>query len=191
MKIVLATTSQYRIEAMRLTGIHFKSKASDVEEYSNGRPKGPADLVKYLSRLKAEAVAKDCLDSLVIGMDTVVHFEGKVLEKPQSYKEAFERLKKYSSGGMQELFTGITMINTKTGKISQRVVVSGVRFREISEKEIRQYLKEDPKYNTYAFGYDALGHISSTFINYLEGDPNNILKGIPIATVIEMIRQAK
>lgn len=191
MKIILATTSPYRIEAMKLTGISFEAKASNVEEHFDGRPDNPEELVKHLSKLKAEAVAKDCPNSLIIGMDTVIFFEGKILEKPKSYKEAFERLKRYSSGKKQELHTGITLINTKTKEIRQEVVKSSVNFREISEEEIKRYLEEDSKYNTYAFGYDPLGYSSSTFIQNLEGDPNNILRGIPTAKIVEMIKEVE
>lgn len=191
MKIILATTSPYRIEAMKLTGIPFEAKASNVEEKFDGRPNNPEELVKHLSKLKAEAVAKDSPNSLVIGMDTIIFFEGKILEKPKSYEEAFERLKEYSSGKKQELHTGITLINTKTKEIRQEVVKSSVNFREITEEEIKRYLGEDSRYNTYAFGYDPLGHSSSTFIQNLEGDPNNILRGIPTAKIVEMIKEAE
>ena len=191
MKIVLATTSPYRVQAMKMAGIDFEAKSSNVEEKFEGRPNSPEELVKELSKLKAEAVAKDCPDSLVIGMDTVIHFDGKILEKPKSYEAAFERLRNYSSGKKQELHTGITIINTKTDEVIQKVVKSLVNFREITEQEIKNYLEEDPRYNTYAFGYDPLGHLSSTFIKNLEGDPNNIMHGIPIATIVQMIREAQ
>jgi len=190
MKVVLATASPYRIEAMKFTGIDFEAKSSNVEEYFDGRPNHPEELVKHLSKLKAEAVAKDRQDSLVIGFDSVGFFDGKILEKPKSYEEAFKRLKKLS-GQKHDFYTGITLINTKTNEIHQEVVLTRVEFREINEKEIKYYLGEDSDYNTYALGYDPLGHSSSTFIKKIEGDPNNLLRGIPLSKIVEMIKSRK
>jgi len=190
MKIVLATTSRYRIEIMRLTGIPFEEKSNEVEEKYEGRPDDPEELVKQLSRLKAEAVAKDCLDSLVIGFDSIAYFEGRILEKPQSYGEAFERLKAMS-GKHHDHYTGVTLINTKTGKTIQRVVKSRIYLRDILDEEIKKYLDEDPGYKTHAYGYEAIGKLSATFIKKVEGDFYSLARGMPIATVIEMIKEAK
>jgi len=190
MKIVLATTSRYRIEIMKLTGIAFDSKASDVEEKFEGRPDDPEELVKQLSKLKAEAVAKECSDSIVIGFDSISFLNGKVLEKPKSYEEAFERLKEIS-GGHHDHYTGITLINTKTKQVFQRVVKSRIYLREISDEEIKRYLEEDPGYKTHAYGYEAISKLSSTFIKRVEGDFYSFARGMPIATVIEMIMEAE
>jgi len=67
------------------------------------------------------------------------------------------------------------------------VVMTEIFFRRISEKEINQYLDSDPHFNTYALGYDPLRHISSSFIRKIEGSYNNIIRGIPLEVVIEML----
>lgn len=189
MKIILATTSPYRIALMKTTGIPFEAKGSNVDEYHSGRPTKPEELVKHLSKLKAEAVAKDCIDSLVIGFDSVGYFDGEVLEKPQSYEEALERLKGLS-GKEHEFYTGVTAINTADGSITQKVVKTTIKFRDILEKEIKDYLDNDTNFNTYALGYDPYNGISSTFIDNLEGDPMNLMQGIPVSKVIPIMRGA-
>jgi septum formation protein len=189
MKVILATTSPYRVAALKATGIQFEARGSNVDENVAGRPDSPEELVKLLSKLKAEAVAKDCLDSLVIGMDSVAYFRGKILEKPHSKEEAFDRLDKMS-GGAYEFYTGITMIDTKRKKMTQRVVMSVVQFRHIYPEEIRAYLEQDPNFDKYAHGYDPLGHLSASFIKHLGGDPHNVLQGIPLATIVPMIKEA-
>jgi len=190
MNIVLATTSPYRIAAMKDTGMPFEAKSSKVEEYFEGRPTEPKQLVKVLSKLKAEAVAKDCPNSLVIGMDSIGYFNGKILEKVKSYEEAFERLKSMS-GSSYDFYTGLTVIDTKTKKIKQKLAITHVKMRKITDDEIKRYLEQDPKYNTYAHGYDPWGHLSSTFIKSISGDPKNILTGIPLATIFQMINKVK
>lgn len=188
MKLVIATTSPYRIEAMNLIGIPFEAKGSDVEEYFEGRPSAPGELVLCLSRLKAEAVAKGCIDSLVVGMDSVAFFDGAILEKPRSVDEAFSRLKNMS-GKTHEFYTGVTMIDTRNGNVQQKVVITSVELRRVSDDEIRRYLEQDPRYRTYALGYDPLGSLSCSFVKRIDGDPQNILRGIPLATVIPMIQE--
>lgn len=186
-KIILATTSPYRIEAFGFLGIDFQPEGSKVDE-SQAERDDPEKLVETLSRMKAEAVAKNHADALVIGMDSVAYFEGKILEKPKSREEDFERLKALS-GKEHEFFTGIFMVNTATGQEKGAVVKTEMSFREISEQEINQYLDSDPHFNTYALGYDPLQHISSSFIRKIEGSYNNIIRGIPLEVVIEMLHQ--
>ena len=190
MNIVLATASPYRIEAMRVVGIPFEAIKSDVDEYFAGRPSSPYELVKCLSRMKAEEVAKDCIDSLVIGLDSVGFFGGIILEKPRTREEAAKRLKMLS-GCSHEFYTGVTAINTKTKDIYQEVVMTQVRFRELKAEEISRYLDQDASHLTRALGYDPSNHLSATFIRDIHGDLFNLSKGIPIATILSMIQSIK
>jgi len=187
MKIILATTSPYRIEAFRALDIDFESKSSNIDESQLER-NNPEELVKELSKLKAEAVAKDCPNNIVIGFDSVGYFNGQILEKPKSREDAFERLKLLSENNHQ-FYTGIYMINTVDQKIIRKVVKTELCMRKISEGEINKYLDQDPAYNTYALGYDPLGHYSSTFIREINGSYNNPTKGIPLEAVVEMLAE--
>ena len=162
MKIILATSSPYRIQAMKFSGMPFQAVSSNVEEKFESRPDDPKELVKLLSRLKAEAVKekfeRDNPNSIIIGFDSVGYFKGNILEKPSSKQEAFERLRALSEK-RHDFFTGITLINTKTKKITQEVIKTIIGFRKISNIEIEKYLSEDKNYNTYATGYDPLANI--------------------------------
>jgi len=188
MKIILATTSPYRIEVMKNTGIPFEAIGSNVEEYFDDRPNKPQELVKLLSKLKAQAVAENCIDSLVIGLDSVAYFQKKIFEKPKSYDEAFKRLKMFS-GNTHEYYTGITVINTNTKKVYQECVKTQIKFRKISDLEIKKYLNEDPRYNTHALGYEPTKYLSSTFIEEYKGNPFNALRGMPISRIVEIIHK--
>ncbi len=184
-KIILATTSPYRIEAFKLLDIDFTAEGGNVDE-SQVERENPEELVKLLSKLKAEAVSKNHKDAVVIGMDSVGCFNGKILEKPKSREEAFERLKSLS-GSSHEFYTGICMINISSGKEILRVVKTEVFLRSFSEKEIDIYLNQDKYFNTYALGYDSLGHYSSVFAKGISGSYNNYLRGIPTEVIIEML----
>ncbi len=187
-KIILATNSPYRKEAFGFLGLDFIAEDSKVDEYAEDRPNGPEELVKHLSKLKAEVVAKNHPKGIVIGFDSVGFFEGKILEKPKSKEEAFERLKKLS-GNKFEFLTGIYMINTTTGKTNLRIVKTVVFMRGLTDKEINKYLEEDNKFTTCALGFDPCIHYSSTFVEKVEGSYNNLTRGIPLEAVIEMLSE--
>lgn len=187
MKIILATTSPYRREVFGYLGINFEVEGSKVDE-SQVERNNPEELVKKLSKLKAEAVTKNHLDAIVIGMDSVTFFNGQILEKPKSKEEASQRLKALS-GNNHQFYTGIYMINTALNKTLSKVVKTEVFMRNISDKEINKYLDEDPNFNTYALGYDPVKHISSSFVKEIKGSYYNLLGGIPLETIVEMLRE--
>lgn len=186
-KIILATTSPCRRETFGYLGIPFEAEGSNTDE-SQAERNDPEELVKSLSKLKAEAVAKNHSDAIVIGMDSVAYFNDKILEKPKSKEEDFQRLKDLS-GNNHQFYTGIYIVNTDTNKAISRVVKTEIFMRNLSEKEINKYLDEDPHFNTYALGYDPVKHISSSFVQKIEGSYYNLLGGIPLETIVEMLRE--
>ncbi len=186
MKIILGTNSPYRKEIFESLGIPFEVEGSNVDESQLERD-DPKELVIELSRLKAEAVAKNHSDALVIGFDSVGFFDGNILEKPKSKEEAFERLKSLS-GKEHYHYTGIHMINNVSGKTITKVNENKIFMRDYSDEEIEKYLKQDERMNTYALGYDTEKHISASFIEKIEGNHLN-LKGIPLSDVIKMLNE--
>jgi len=188
-KIILATASPYRQEAFKFLGLDFIAEASKVDEYTDSRPKDPDNLVKYLAKLKAGAVAKNHSEGIVVGFDSIGYFEDSILEKPKSREEGFARLQMISGKNFQ-FCTGVHVINVPDGQTFSRVVKTEVSMRELSDNEINKYLDQDPNFNTYALGFDPLGHYSSTFISNIEGSYNNLLRGIPLEVIVEMLSSA-
>lgn len=184
-KIVLATASPYRRETFNVLGLEFEVEDSGVDESQVAR-NNPRELVKKLSQLKAEVVAKNHPKAIVIGFDSVGYFNGQILEKPKSKEEAFRRLKKLS-GNSHQFYTGIYMINTLTSQSLSEIVKTDIQLRAFSEEEINKYLTEDSYFNTYALGYDPYKHYSSTFAKRIEGSYYNFLQGLPLETIIEML----
>ena len=189
MKIILATKSPYRRELMKYTGFDFIADSSEINEKFEGRPSEPKELVLCLSKLKAEAVAKKHENALVIGMDSLACSGKKIIEKPKNKSEMFERMKSYS-GRNHEFYTGLTLINTKTKKIYQDVAFTRLRHRKLRDEEIKQYIEDNDGFETRVWGYDPASQQGLTFIDYIEGDPNNPIIGFPIAKLIEMINGA-
>ena len=187
-KIILATGSPYRQKAFSLLGLDFIAKESKVNEHFKGRPTNPKMLVKKLARLKAEAVARNHSQGIVIGFDSVGVFGGLILEKPKSKKQAFERLKAMS-GKKHRFCTGIYLINLDKNKCFSRVVKTEIWLRRLEGWEIKKYLDQDPSFKTYALGYDSLGHYSTSFAKKIEGSYNNYLRGIPLEVVVDLLKK--
>lgn len=186
-KIILATTSLYRKEALEFLGIDFAAEGSNIDESQVDR-KNPEELVRQLSKLKAEVVARKYPEAIIIGMDSVGYFNGKILEKPKSKEEALERLKAVS-GKSYEFFTGVYMINKKTRQEVTRVAKTEIFMRELSESEINKYLNEDPDYKRYAHGYDIKNKRSSSFVAGIKGSYNNALIGMPTEIISGMLSE--
>lgn len=191
-RIILATTSPYRKRAFEMLGISFESMGSNVEEYFDGRPDDPEALVLHLAKLKAEAVALGNKGaSTIIGFDSVGWFGGKVLEKPQTRVEMFERLRAMS-GNYYQFYTGIHIIDFSLDdgqKILSKVVKTDIVMRNLADAEINWYLNQDPNFKTYAQGYDPLETYGSTFIKEIHGSYNNPLRGIPLEVIVEMLKE--
>jgi len=186
MKIILATLSPYRKEIFDSLGIPFKVEGSNVDE-SQLKRSDPKELVRELAKLKAEAVAKNHNNAIVIGFDSVGFFNGKILEKPKSKQEALERLKSLS-GKKHYHYTGVHMINTGSNKRISKVDEIAIFMRRYSDEEIEKYLDQDPHFNTFALGYNTQKYISASFIKRIEGNHLNLM-GIPLSAVIEMLKE--
>jgi len=191
-KIVFATASPHRIQVLNETGYDFIAEPSNIDEKFEGRPKNPSKLVKTLARLKAEDIARNHNKGIIIGMDSIGYLDGEILEKPKSYREAFDRLEKIS-GNKYSFFTGVHVIDKEKEKTLSRTIETEVDMRRLKDYEIKDYLKNDKeeRYKTFAQGYDPLNGISSGFISSIKGSPLNILKGIPLPQIIEIIKEIK
>ncbi|MFH1307679.1 MAG: Maf family protein [archaeon] len=191
-KIILATTSPYRIQACKDALIEVIPEGSEINEDFKGRPELPDDLVKELAKRKAEVVALNHNSGIIIGLDSLAYFRSQILEKPKSEQEAFDRLKSFS-GNKLEFLTGVHLINKNNSPQTalSKVVHSDLYMRNLSDQEITEYLETDPRYKTLALGFCLLYHKSASFVKEIRGDYNSPLRGIPLSVIIEMINSQK
>jgi septum formation protein len=189
MKIILATASPYRREAFSYLDIPFSTETSNVEENFPNRPSDPEALVLELARRKAEAVARNHQQGIIFGFDSVGFFNGTILEKPRDKEEAFQRLVELS-GKAYDYFSGIHMIQLPDREPISRLVKTRIQMRKLSSSEIEKYLDQDSTFTTRAVGFDPLKAYSSSFITRLEGSYHNVITGIPLEAMAEMLIQA-
>jgi septum formation protein len=137
--IVLASRSPRRIHLLRQIGLSFTVQESGVDEYI---PEGsvPEEAVCRLSLEKANRVAGRLHDGIVIGADTIVVFDGKILGKPSSKEEAISMLSKLG-GKTHTVFTGFAMVDVESKRSYVDYEKTDVTFRRLSKEEIETYVE--------------------------------------------------
>ena len=185
-QIILASSSPRRRELLEKAGVHFQVMPSQEEEHIE--KKEPAQIVENLSWQKAASVAsRTGQDVIVIGSDTLVAYEGRVLGKPRDEEEAVETLK-LLQGNTHQVYTGVTVIvrdkeEEITKTFSRR---TDVTFYPVDEKEIRAYVATgDPM--DKAGSYDIRGDFS-VYIKEIYGDYNNVV-GLPVSMLFWEMKQ--
>ena len=184
--IILASSSPRRKEILEKTGLPFiiDPSNSDEDMTQNLEPK---DLAKALSLAKAKDVAKRHKNAIVIGADSIITLNGKVLGKPHTEERAIEMLTELS-GSIHSAITGYTIIDTDSGKIVSDAVETKIYFRKLTQDEIKNYVatgKPLDKAGAYAIqGKGAL------FVEKIEGDYYNIM-GLPLTAVVEKLKEFK
>lgn len=182
MKVILASKSPRRCELMQQAGFVFDIEPSDKEEIITSIL--PKDIVEELSRQKALDVYKkhDNKDILVIGADTIVSVDNKILGKPKTKQEAYEMLKTLS-GRTHEVYTGVCFATNK--KIHTFNECTKVTFYEMTDNEIWSYVNtNDPMDKAGAYGIQGKCAI---YIKEINGDYNNVV-GLPISRLYHELK---
>lgn len=177
-KIILASTSPRRRELAKTMGLDFQVVPSGYEEDMNLKL-SPPELAKTLAYGKAKDVAQRFKEGIVIGVDTFVVFNGKKLGKPKTEQEAFNMLKSFS-GKKQKVYSGVALIDCKTGKTIKDYEVTTLKFRKMNDKEIQSYIKTGEAMDKA--GSYAIQGLSSIFIEKINGCYHNIV-GFPIYNI--------
>lgn len=165
-------------------GLQFTTlKPSSAESDDEGVP--PDELVKLNSRAKAESVAAQSPgDALILGADTLVYLDGKVLGKPRDLDEAREMLLALS-GNRHHVYTGLTLIDMKSGTVLTDFERTEVTLRGLSVSDIELYLQAvRPLDRAGAYTVEGAG---SLLVERFEGCYYNVL-GLPLAKLDEMLR---
>lgn len=186
-KLILASASPRRKEILSKLECDFEVRVSDCEEIVRGAD--PAEITKELSLQKAEAVALSCGEErcIVIGADTVVSIDRKILGKPADEAEARKMLE-LLQGRTHQVVTGVSIIGrTKIDmKVKSFAVSTDVIVASMSEEEIEGYIQTEEPYDK-AGGYGIQGAFSK-FVVGIQGDYNNVV-GLPIQKLYEELKK--
>ena len=174
-RIILASASPRRAELLANLGVHVEATPSQADE----RPlvnEAPADYIMRVARAKGIEIAKNLETGLVIGADTVVVLEGKLLGKPVDEEDAARMLKSLS-GRWHAVMTGIALFDVATKRELADYEKTLVRFAPLTDGEVNWYLGTG-EYKDKAGAYGIQGK-AGIFIEEVAGNYFNVV-GLPI-----------
>ncbi|KMK08011.1 Maf family protein [Pluralibacter gergoviae] len=185
--LILASTSRYRRELLKKLEMPFKCVAPQVDELPLPG-ESPRQLVLRLAQAKAQALAADYPNNLIIGADQVCVLDGKITGKPHSEENARRQLRA-ASGHVVTFYTGLALYNSASGHLQTECEPFDVHFRQLSDVEIARYIeKEQPLNCAGSFMSEGLG---ITLFERLDGRDPNTLVGLPLIALCKMLRHER
>ena len=182
MKVVLASSSPRRHELLRLIGVEHDVVPADVDE-SHAPGEKPDAHAERLARTKAEAVAANRPQSLVIGADTIVVVDERILGKPRDVADAARMLRLLSNRTHVVMTAVAVSLAGRTLSLVEKVTVT---FRELSDDEIARYIATgEPMDKAGAYGIQGYG---ATIVRRIEGDYFAVM-GLSLVRLVELMAE--
>lgn len=190
MKMILASASPRRREILSQAGYEFEIMVSNKEE--SYKSTTPADIVKELALLKAEDIAEQIepKNTVIIGSDTVVAHNGKILGKPKDEVDAVKMIEGFQ-GDVHQVYTGVALlIFDKSGekRVINHAVETKVFVCPMTKQEILDYVATK-EYSDKAGSYAIQGRFAP-FIEKIEGDYYNVV-GLPISYIYQTLKEIR
>lgn len=183
MDIILASASPRRKEILENTNVKFRTIKSEIDEVVLENEL-PCQVAMRLAFEKSMDVATNYKSSLIIGADTIVVLGDEVLGKPKDEEDAINMLKRLSNKEHQ-VITGISLINLDENKKIIDYVVSNVKFKDLTEEDIKDYIKTKESLDKAgAYGIQGYGAL---LVEKIEGDYFNIV-GLPISKISDLLK---
>jgi len=174
---ILASASPRRKELLKKAGYNFKVVPPDIDESAiPAEGIEPCEYAKRLALAKAKSVAAGFPDRLVIGADTVVDFEGKIIGKPCDAKEAKEITRKLFSRP-HKVITAVAIVRLSNGIKMVESDTTTVYPKKMTEKQIARHI-EDGSWRGKAGAY-AIQEGGDQFVEKIDGSLTNVM-GLPM-----------
>ena len=181
--MILASASPRRKEILENFGFSFKTIVKNIDETSDKTR--AEEKILEIAEKKAKAAAIDFPDKNVIGADTVVVVDGKILGKPKDEKEAFSMLKSLS-GRSHEVITAFSFININKNISYSDYEITKVYFKNLTDDEINWYINtKEPMDKAGAYGIQGKG---AFFVEKIEGDFFSVM-GFPLGKFVRFLNK--
>ena len=182
-QIILASTSPYRKALLQKLNVPFITEKPDVDE-TPLENETASQLVERLAIKKSQSISALYPTGLIIGSDQVCVNNGIIYGKPRNFKNAFEQLKNASEKPIT-FYTGLSLINSKTGNIQSLVEMYTVHFRVLTDDMIINYLEKETPYHC-AGSFKSEGYGITLFERFEGKDPNSLI-GLPLISLISFL----
>ncbi len=182
--LILASSSIYRRELLQRLQINFSTVSPHVDETILKGEKSQETALR-LSQEKARKVGVEYPHALIIGCDQVATLNGEQLGKPLNHNNATKQLR--AMRGEEVTFhSAVCLYNANTNSIQAEVIPYLVRFKNLTDAQIENYLiKEQPYHCAGSAKSEGLG---IALIESMVGDDPNALIGLPMIKLITMLQ---
>lgn len=173
--LILASSSPRRRHLLQKHGHNFRVCPADVTEIAPPHL-SPGEITLFNARIKARFIAHQEPGALVLGVDTLVAFEGEVLGKPADMEAAFAMVKRLN-GQTHDVYSGVWLCHENTKRERGFVEVTRVHFRTLTDAQLHAYLARIgplDKAGSYAAQEDH-----GELIDSIEGSFSNVI-GLPM-----------
>ena len=188
--VILASKSKVRKEILNNNNINCEVIPSNIDEdifkKSLIREKAsPEDISKNLSELKANKISNKKPNAIVIGADSVIDLEGKIISKPRSREEALEILKKLNN--KTHYLISSVCISKNGNMIWNYTEKAKLVMKNFTEKDLKDYLNKISDENLYAYNVYQIEGLGKSLFLKIEGDKDTIM-GLPIKKIKEYLK---
>ena len=181
--LILASSSKFRRELLHKLQIPFSSISPKVDETALPNEK-PHETALRLAQDKARKIAKKHPHALVIGCDQVATLDGEQIGKPGNHHNATLQLQKMR-GREVTFHSALCLYNAETNVMQAEVVPYLVRFRQLTDAQIENYLNKEQPYQ--CAGSAKSEGLGITLIERMIGEDPNALIGLPLIKLISML----
>jgi len=184
-RLILASQSPRRRLLLKQIGLGFTVRPSRVEELFSPR-ESPGNNAKRIALEKAFDVARSTSRGIVVGADTIVVIDGAILGKPGTRKEARAMLMRLS-GREHVVYTGIALVDAKSGMFLSDVERTKVRFRSLGRREVAEYVASGAPMDK-AGAYGIQDDYGAVFVEKVDGCFYNVV-GFPLARFYTLLTE--
>jgi septum formation protein len=183
-KLILASSSPRRRDLLSSLGFEFAVVPAKVQEIPTLH-EVPQDFALRVAGKKALAVGEEYAHAWVIGADTVVTIEGKILGKPHNSNEAKMMLQQLANKE-HLVMTGYVLLNCAKGKKIERVEETRVKIKALEEREMDWYINTGEPFDK-AGGYAIQGK-GSFLVEWIQGSYTNVV-GLPLCQLVGLLKE--
>ena len=192
-KVILASKSKVRKDILNNNNIQCLVEPANIDEdaIKNSLIKEgaiPEAISKNLAELKANKISQKKNEEIVIGADSVIDLNGKIISKPSSREEAMEILKKLN-GKKHQLISSVC-ISKNGSMIWNSTDASNLTMKQLNSDEIKSYLEKIRDKELYAYGVYQIEADGRSLFSKIEGDEDTIM-GLPVKQIKEYLNTIK
>ena len=181
-RLILASKSPRRKRLLEQVGIQIKISPSQIDEQTVAI-QAPQAYVKELAFLKTQNIARCHPESWVLGADTIVVVEDQILGKPRTTTDAVDMLNALNDTE-HSVYTGFCIINQKENNIVQQTIETKVRFKHLSDPEIKWYVNTGEPFGKA--GAYAIQGIGAFLVKQICGSYSNVV-GLPVCEIVDTL----